>query len=309
MRRLRFFATRPQSPKAELQLRLWREPPIKRRLAEMQFALQGHDLYLLMAAIAGAGIIAGLLSGLLGIGGGGVLVPVLYEAFGVAGVPEDVRMHLTLGTTLAVIAPTVLTSLYAHNARGAVDMAVVRRMAPWIFIGVVIGVVVASDASSEALRWVWVVFGSLLAIKMALGRDDWKIADTLPGPPVIEVAAFAIGLLSTLMGIGGATFTVPLLTLYGRPLLQAVATATGIGPVIALPGLVGYVVTGWNMPGLPPYSLGYVSLVALLVVPLSMMAAPFGVRLAHGISKRKLEIAFAIFIACVVARFLWTLIR
>lgn len=275
----------------------------------MQFALQGHDLYLLMAAIAGAGIIAGLLSGLLGIGGGGVLVPVLYEAFGVAGVPEDVRMHLTLGTTLAVIAPTVLTSLYAHNARGAVDMAVVRRMAPWIFIGVVIGVVVASDASSEALRWVWVVFGSLLAIKMALGRDDWKIADTLPGPPVIEVAAFAIGLLSTLMGIGGATFTVPLLTLYGRPLLQAVATATGIGPVIALPGLVGYVVTGWNMPGLPPYSLGYVSLVALLVVPLSMMAAPFGVRLAHGISKRKLEIAFAIFIACVVARFLWTLIR
>jgi len=288
---------------------LWREPPIKRRHAEMQFALQGHDLYLLMAAIAGAGIIAGLLSGLLGIGGGGVLVPVLYEAFGVAGVPEDVRMHLTLGTTLAVIAPTVLTSLYAHNARGAVDMAVVRRMAPWIFVGVVIGVVVASDASSEALRWIWVVFGSLLAIKMALGRDDWKIADTLPGPPVIEVAAFAIGLLSTLMGIGGATFTVPLLTLYGRPLLQAVATATGIGPVIALPGLVGYVVTGWNMPGLPPYSLGYVSLVALLVVPLSMMAAPFGVRLAHGISKRKLEIAFAIFIACVVARFLWTLIR
>ncbi len=275
----------------------------------MQFALHGNDLYLLIAAIACAGIVAGLLSGLLGIGGGGVLVPVLYEAFGIAGVPEDVRMHLTLGTTLAVIAPTVLTSLYAHNARGAVDMAVVRRMAPWVFIGVVVGVVVASDASSEALRWVWVVFGSLLAIKMALGRDDWKIADTLPAPPVLEGAAFVIGLLSTLMGIGGATFTVPLLTLYGRPLLQAVATATGIGPVIALPGLIGYVVTGWNMPGLPPYSLGYVSLVALLVVPLSMMAAPFGVRLAHGISKRKLEIAFAIFIACVVARFLWTLLK
>ncbi len=274
----------------------------------MHLALSGEGLGFLIALLIAAGLIAGFLSGLLGIGGGGVLVPVLYETFGVAGVPEDVRMHITLGTTLAVIAPTVLRSFAAHRARGAVDMAVVRRMGPWIFIGVALGVVIAKGASSEALRWVWVVFGTLLALKMAIGRDDWRISDTLPKTPWLEAAAFGIGIISTLMGIGGATFTVPLLTLHGKPLLQSVATATGIGPMIAIPGIIGYIITGWGAAGLPAYSLGYVSLGALLIMPLSIFAAPYGVRMAHGISKRKLEIAFAIFIATVVARFLWTLL-
>lgn len=274
----------------------------------MHLALSGDGLGLLIALLVTAGLVAGFLSGLLGIGGGGVLVPVLYETFGVAGVPEDIRMHLTLGTTLAVIAPTVLRSFAAHKARGAVDMAVVRRMGPWIFAGVALGVVVAKGASSEALRWVWVIFGTLLALKMALGRDDWRIADHLPSPPWLECAAFAIGIISTLMGIGGATFTIPLLTLHGKPLLQSVATATGIGPMIAIPGIIGYILTGWGAAGLPPYSLGFVSLGALLIAPLSVLAAPYGVKVAHGISKRKLELAFAAFIACVVARFLWTLI-
>lgn len=263
---------------------------------------------LLIAVLAVAGLVAGFLSGLLGIGGGGVLVPVLYEAFGIGGVPEDVRMHVTLGTTLAIIAPTVLRSFSAHHSRGSVDMDVVRRMGPWIFLGVVLGILVAKGASSEALRWVWVVFGTLLALKMALGREDWRIADTLPKPPGLEGAALGIGLISTLMGIGGATFTVPLLTLYGRPILQSVGTATGVGMIIAVPGLIGYALSGWGAEGLPPLSLGYINLAGLLIVPLSVFAAPFGVRTAHGISKRKLEIAFALFIACVVARFLWTLL-
>jgi uncharacterized membrane protein YfcA len=274
----------------------------------MLLAAPVDQLPALIFVVALAGVAAGFLSGLLGIGGGGVLVPVLYEAFGAIGVSEDVRMHMTLGTTLAVIAPTVVTSLASHNQRGSVDASVVRRMGPWIFLGVILGVVIANEASSVALRWVWVVFGSLLAVKMALGRDDWRIADALPRPPRLEAAAFVIGVISVLMGIGGATFTVPLLTLYGRPLLQAVGTATGIGAIIAVPGLVGYVLAGWNAPGLPPYSIGYVSLAALLVMPLSIAAAPYGVRMAHRISKRRLEIAFAAFLACVVARFLWTLL-
>jgi uncharacterized protein len=274
----------------------------------MHLALTGHGLGFLIAMLVLAGLVAGFLSGLLGVGGGGVLVPVLYEAFGVAGVPEDSRMHLALGTTLAVIAPTVLRSFSAHHARGAVDMSVVKRMGPWILLGVALGIVVAKGASSESLRWVWVVFGSLLAIKMALGRDDWRLAGSLPKRPWLEIAAFIIGVISTLMGIGGATFTVPLLTLHGRPLLQAVATATGIGPIIAIPGIFGYMLSGWGASGLPPYSIGYVSLGALLIAPLSVFAAPYGVKTAHGISKRKLEIAFAFFIATVVARFLSTLI-
>ncbi len=271
-------------------------------------AIDAQGWMLLIAALVAAGLVAGFLSGLLGIGGGGVLVPVLYEAFGIGGVPEDVRMHVTLGTTLAIIAPTVLRSFSGHRSRGSVDMGVVRRMGPYIFIGVVLGIVVAKGASSEALRWVWVVFGTMLALNMALGRDDWRLADALPKPPALEAAAFGIGLISTLMGIGGATFTVPLLTLFGRPILQAVGTATGIGLIIAVPGLIGYALSGWGADGLPPLSVGYINLAGLLIVPLSVFAAPYGVKTAHGISKRKLEVAFAMFIALVVARFLWTLL-
>jgi uncharacterized membrane protein YfcA len=274
----------------------------------MPVAMSAESLFGLLLLLAAAGLLAGFLSGLLGIGGGGVLVPVLYEVFGAVGVPEDVRMHVTLGTTLGVIAPTVLRSFAAFRARGTVDMDVVRRMGPWIFLGVTLGVVIAGNSSSVALRWVWVVFGTALAIKMALGRDDWQIADTLPNPPWFEAGAFLIGVISTLMGIGGATFTVPLLTLHGRPLLRAVATATGIGPIIAIPGIVGYIISGWGEPGLPPLSLGYVNLGACLIAPLGVLAAPYGVKVAHGISKRALELAFAAFIACVVARFLWTLL-
>lgn len=268
-----------------------------------------HHLIELLALLAGAGLLAGFLSGLLGIGGGGVLVPVLYEVFGAAGVSEDIRMHITLGTTLGVIAPTVFRSFAAYRARGTVDIAVVKRMGPWIFLGVSIGIVVAYYASSEVLRWIWVVFGSALAIKMYLGRDDWQVSDTLPRSPWLEIAAFLIGLISTLMGIGGATFTVPLFTLHGMPLLRAVGTATGIGTVIAVPGIAGYIISGWAEHGLPPLSLGYVNVGALIIAPLAVFAAPYGVRLAHGISKRALELAFAVFLTTVVARFLWTLLQ
>jgi uncharacterized membrane protein YfcA len=274
----------------------------------MLAATSGGDLAGLLVLLVGAGLLGGFLSGLLGIGGGGILVPVLYEAFGVMGVPEDVRMHATLGTTLGVIAPTVLRSFAAFRARGTVDMDVVRRMGPWVFLGVTVGILIADHASSVVLRWVWVVFGTVLAIKMVLGRDDWRISDELPRPPWLEGAAFAIGTISTLMGIGGASFTVPLLTLYGRPLLQAVATATGLGPIIAIPGIIGYVLSGWGEPGLPPLSLGYVNAGALLLAPLGVFAAPYGVRAAHSIPKRALELAFAAFLACVAFRFLMTLI-
>jgi uncharacterized membrane protein YfcA len=273
----------------------------------MLATVSGEDLAGLLLLLAAAGLLGGFLSGLLGIGGGGVLVPVLYEVFGVIGVPESVRMHVTLGTTLGVIAPTVFRSFSAFRARGSVDIDVVKRMGPWIVLGVIAGIVIAHYSSSEALRWIWVVFGTALATKMALGRDDWQIADTLPQPPWLESAGFLIGAISTLMGIGGASFTVPLLTLYGRPLLQAVATATGLGPIIAIPGIIGYIISGWGEPGLPPLSLGYVNAGALLIMPLSILAAPYGVKVAHRVSKRTLELAFAAFLACVVARFLWTL--
>lgn len=266
------------------------------------------ELLVLIVALLAAGAVGGFLSGLLGIGGGGILVPVLYEVFGIVGVPEDARMHLTLGTTLAVIAPTALSSAIAHTRRGSLDLGVVRQLAPGVVAGVIVGVIVAKDSSSAVLRGVWVVIGSLLALKMFFGRDDWRLGNTLPGAPWMLAAGGTIGFISTLMGIGGATFTVPLLTLYGRPMLQAVGTASGIGPIIALPGLVGYMLAGWGSGGLPPLSLGYVNAGALLIMPVSILAVPFGVRTAHGISKRKLEVAFGLFLTVVVFRFLISLL-
>ncbi len=263
----------------------------------------------LVAALAVAGAAAGFLSGIFGIGGGSVLVPALYMAFGAIGVPEDVRMQLTLGTSFAVILPTGLRSFLAQRARGAVDIAALRRLAPFVFVGVMVGVLIASRASSEALRWVWVVAAAAMALKLALGRDDWKIADTLTPSYAAEAAAFAIGVLSALMSIGGGLFMVSLLMLYGYPVLNAVATSSGFGPLIAATGLAGYVWAGWGHEALPPTSIGYVNvLAAALVIPTSVLLAPLGVRVAHGLSKRSLELAFAAFLGLVSLKFLWTLV-
>jgi uncharacterized protein len=214
-------------------------------------------------------------------------------------------MHMVLGTTLAIIVPTSLKSFAGHRAKGSVDMELWRRVAPWVVVGVVVGVLTAKVSSGAVLKWVWVIAAGLVSLKMALGREDWRIADALPPRPWPELAAGVIGFISTLMSIGGATFVVPLLTLYGYPILRAVAAASGIGPLIALPGVVGFAWAGWDAPGLPPLSVGYVSLIGMAIVaPLSVYAAPYGVRLAHNIPRRWLELAFAAFLASVSIRFL-----
>jgi uncharacterized membrane protein YfcA len=271
----------------------------------MLFGIPAGELVLLVAALIVAGLVAGFLAGLLGIGGGGVLVPVLYEVFRILDVDPAIRMHMVLGTTLAIILPTSLKSFAGHRAKGSVDLALLKRVAPWIVLGVVVGILTAKASSGTFLKWVWVVAAGLVSLKMALGREDWRISDELPPRPWPEIAAGVIGFISTLMSIGGATFVVPLLTLYGRPILSAVATASGIGPLIALPGVIGFAWAGWAEPGLPPLSVGFVNLVGMVIVaPLSVYAAPYGVRLAHNIPRRWLELAFAAFLASVSIRFL-----
>lgn len=277
----------------------------------MAVNLAGLDgnLMLLAVALIAAGAVVGLMSGLLGIGGGGILVPVLYETFAAIGVDPDIRMHMALGTSLAVIVPTSLRSFSAHRAKGVVDLALLRRMGPWVVLGVLVGILVADQASSKALKWVWVCFGTVMALKMAFGREEWRLGDEIPRGPGIEVYAVLVGLVSVLISIGGAAFIVALMTLYGRPTLQAVATSSGFGPLIAIPGALGYVWAGWGDPRVPPFSLGYVSLIgAALVMPMSILVAPIGVKIAHGIPKRRLELAFAAFLTVVVARFLWLLL-
>jgi uncharacterized membrane protein YfcA len=271
----------------------------------MDAVLANGDLVWLVLALVVAGIATGFLAGLLGIGGGGVLVPVLFETFTFLDVPDSIRMHMVLGTSFAVIVPTAISSFRGHLKKGAVDTAVLRRLAPFVVAGVLSGIVLVSSVSGAALKWVWIVCGSFLAIKMALGREDWRLADDVPNNGLVRLAAFLIGLISTLMSIGGGMFLVSLFTLCGWSILKAVATSSGFGPFIAVPGLIGYVWAGWGNPELPPMSLGFVSVLgAAIIIPASVLAAPLGVRVAHGISRRKLELAFAAFLAFVAVRLL-----
>lgn len=267
------------------------------------------ELVLLAMALLAAGLITGFLSGLLGIGGGGILVPVLFETFGAVGVDPSIRMHLALGTSLAVIVPTSLRSFYLHRAKGGVDMSVLGRLAPWMIVGVIAGTLFAGAVESDVLKWVWVICGTLLAMKLALGREDWRLGDVLPKPPSVEIYGLLVGFVSVLMSIAGASFIVAYLTLYGRPIIQAVATSAGLGPIVSIPGVLGFIWVGWGDPMTPPLSLGYVNLLgAGVVIPASLLAAPAGVRLSHGLPKRKLELAFAAFLFLVAMRFLASLL-
>ena len=258
-----------------------------------------------VAALLAVGFLSGFLAGLFGIGGGAVVVIALYEALGVAGIDPSVRMHLATGTSLAVLAPTTFRSFMAHRARGTVDLDLVSRLAPAIVLGVVFGVMAASRAGGDFLKWVWIIMGSFLAIRMGLGRDDWRLGDDIPESWAVEAYAVFVGFISALMSIGGGAYMTLLMTLYGRSLHQAVGTSSAFGPLIAVPAMIGLAWAGWDKPHLPPGSIGYISLIgAALVIPTGLIAAPLGARLAHGLSKRRLELAFAAFMSCVVMRYL-----
>ena len=271
--------------------------------------LDWPSLALMATALAAAGFLSGFLAGLLGIGGGAVVVITLYEAFRWIGVDDAVRMHLATGTGLAIIAPTSLRSFMAHRARGNADLPLVRRMAVPVVIGVGLGALVAGNSSGSALKWVWVVMGTFLATRMFLGRDDWRLGPDIPKSLAVEAYGVVLGAISVLMSIGGGAYVVMLMTLYGRSLHQAVATSSGFGPLIAIPGMLGFMWAGWGQPQLPPGTIGYVSLAgAMLAIPTGLLAGPIGARISHRLSKRRLELAFAIFMTLVVIRFLASLL-
>ncbi|HEX6113679.1 MAG TPA: sulfite exporter TauE/SafE family protein [Geminicoccaceae bacterium] len=276
----------------------------------MDTGMPWGELLVLAGTLLAAGVVTGLLAGLLGIGGGAILVPVLYEVFGALGVDEAVRMHLAVGTSLAVIVPTSLRSFAGHHARGAVDLDLVKSMALPVIAGVGLGAVLARHANQDVLQAIWVAAASLISLKLILGRQDWQLGGAVPGQPFRALYGGFVGLVSTLMSIGGGIFITALMTLYGQPMQRAVATSSAFGPIIAVPGTLGFVWAGWQAAGLPPGSLGYVSVLGALVIsPTSVLAAPVGVRIAHGISRRKLELAFATFLVVVALRFLFSLIR
>jgi uncharacterized membrane protein YfcA len=269
------------------------------------FGIDPGTLMTIAVALAAAGAITGVLAGLFGVGGGAITVPILYEVFRNIGVAPDVAMPLAVGTSLAIIIPTSLQSARGHHARGAVDIGLVRAWALPVLVGVTAGVWIARFAPPQVFQAVFVAVASVNAIKLFFGKDSWRIAPEMPKGPLLRLYGLVVGLASALMGIGGGAISNLILTLHGRPIRQAVATSAAVGVIVSIPGAIGYVWAGWGGAGLPPLSLGFVSLLAFaVIVPTTLLTTPFGVRLAHTLPRRRLEIAFASFLALVSARFI-----
>jgi uncharacterized membrane protein YfcA len=278
----------------------------------MMPALDSNELIELALLLIAVGALSGFLAGVFGIGGGAILVPVFYECFRLAGVPLEVRMPLCIGTSLAIIIPTSLSSFRAHYKRGAVDMDILRRWWLPIVLGVLAGSVTARYAPERLFKIVFVLVAWFAAGRLLLARDNWKLGDEVPTGLLMRVYGFFVGLLSTLMGVGGGLFANLLMTFYGRPIHQAVATSSALAVLISIPGAIGYVYAGWpaaaRFPDVTalqlPFAIGYVSLIgALLVMPTTLITAPLGVKVAHALSKRALETAFGIYMFIVGGRF------
>ena len=267
------------------------------------------ELAVLLVAV---GALSGFLAGLFGIGGGAILVPVFYECFRLAGVPLEVRMPLCVGTSLAIIIPTSISSYRAHHARGAIDLEILRAWWLPVLIGVISGSVIARYAPERLFKIVFVIVAYIAAARLLSANANWKLGDDLPKGPLMRFFGLCVGLLATLMGVGGGLFANLLMTFYGRPIHQGVATSSAIAVLVSIPGALGYIYAGWpvaaHYPEVAalqvPLALGYVSLIgAILVMPTSLLTAPLGVRVAHAMSKKTLERSYGAYLLIVGTRF------
>jgi uncharacterized membrane protein YfcA len=281
----------------------------RRERAVLEFTLLDPQTVAAALPLAGvllaSGLAAGFIAGLLGVGGGIVIVPVLFHVFAQLEIDLDVRMHLAVGTSLSTIIFTAWRSVRAHRARGAVDDATLRIWAVPVLVGVLLGSVSASAMAGSRLAALFAVVAFAVALHMAFGRDEWRLLDIPIGGAAYQSLGVAIGLLSVAMGLGGGTLGVPILTLMGVSIRRAVGTAAGLGLLIAIPGTIGFVLAGLDVPGRPLLSLGYVNLLGLaLIAPATMLTAPLGARLAHAVPRVALRRTFAVFLALTSLRML-----
>jgi hypothetical protein len=255
------------------------------------------------------GGVAGMMAGLLGIGGGALIVPVLVIVFEGQGVNPAIIMQAALGTSLATISFTAISSTYAHHRRGAVNWTIFRQIAPGIVIGTFAGAFVADLMATRTLKILFIIFMFAVAAQFARGTTATAAhARGLPGRPGMGIAGLVIGVASALFGIGGGSLSVPFMTWCRVPVKQAVATAAAIGLPIALAGAAGYLWAGRDATGLPPWSVGYIVLPAFAgIVVASTLAAPLGARLAHRLPDKTLKRIFALFVAVLGVRMLFSL--
>src|SRR5436305_6491664 len=268
------------------------------------------ELVWLAAAIIVGGVISGFLAGLFGIGGGAIVVPVLFEVFRFLGVPEAVRMQLAIGTSLAIMAPTNIRSYLAHRASGAVLEDIVWQWSLPAVIGTGVGSLIAMVAPGAVFKLAFVIVIGIIAVRLLLGKETWRIADDLPRSPLVRGFGFLVGLSAALTGVSGGSLCTMVLMLYGKTIHTAVATSAGLIVPITIAGTIGYALAGLpHQAQLPPLSIGFVSPVGVaLMAPVSSFTAGYGVRLAHTLSKRSLAIAFGLFLLTASSRFLASLL-
>lgn len=256
-----------------------------------------QEWLILGVAMLATGCIAGVLAGLFGIGGGIVIVPVLEGALGAVGVDPAIRMHVAVATSLATIIPTSISSARAHHRRHSVDTDIVKRWAVFVLVGALAGTWIASQLHSRVLALVFATLALLVAVKMTFFPDSKNLTEDIPTARWVPAIPIAIGGFSSMMGIGGGTFSVMTLTLFNQSVHRAVGTAALFGLVISLPGTAGFITTGLSDPRVPMGSLGYVSLPGFaLIAPTTVLAAPLGAKIAHAFSPRQLSVAFGVFL-------------
>jgi len=259
----------------------------------------------MLALLLVIGAFAGVLAGLLGVGGGIVLVPAFFYAFQTLGYDGPQLMQLCLATSLATIIVTSVRSVISHNAKGAVDWNTLKTWAPGIVIGAIAGVVVASGLRSSTLQMVFGVLGICVGLYMAFGRDSWRLGQAMPTGVTRAIMSPVLGFMSVLMGIGGGSFGVPVMSLYGVPIHRAVATAAGFGMTIAVPSVIGFLMLDIAAENRPPFTIGAVNLVAFfIVIAMTLITAPWGVKLAHAMDPKPLKRVFAVFLTLVALNML-----
>ncbi|WP_339107251.1 sulfite exporter TauE/SafE family protein [Thioclava sp. GXIMD4216] len=252
----------------------------------------------LILILIATGAVAGVLAGLLGVGGGIVLVPAFLYLFSALGYASDDLMQICVATSLATIIVTSCRSLLAHNKRGAVDWSILRSWAVFIAIGALAGVLVVHHLSTTILQAFFAVMVFVIAMYMLFGKPTWRLAETMPGLARRAIYAPLTGLVSVLLGIGGGSIGTPLMTLHGVPIHRAVATASGFGVIIAVPSAIGFLLTSVSNP--PPYTIGAVNIPAfLIVIATTTLTAPIGATLAHKLDPKVLKRVFALFLALV----------
>lgn len=260
-------------------------------------------LWLGAAALA-TGLIGGTISGLLGVGGGIVIVPVLDAALGYLGVDAAVRMPIAVATSLATIVPTSLAATRAHHRRGSVDLQIARSWAPAVGLGALVGSLLAAQTKASVLTGMFGIVAALMAVKMLLPLDGKVLAQAVPRSLLAKSLPFGIGTISSMIGIGGGTLSVPTLTLLNQPVHRAVGTANLLGLAIAIPGTLGYLIATPDAP-VPPGTIGFVSVTSFAIIaPATVIAAPWGAHLAHSLDRRRLSAAFGVFLSVVAARML-----